>query len=259
MLDRLPDSVRYFVIIVLFVPLGTGITTMAGITAAAGGVFGVDWPDAGRSVVDASAVALFGSLSVWVALYLTPLTRRFGPSWKSGGSDTGLLSFAALLPWKGRVRWRGAIVTRRTRAMLQAVEDIVGFQVLIGQGSYNAGGVKASGSTHDREAIDIRIRTYDASGRLVRLTKKQRVALVVALKQVGFACWHRPQSDLWGEHIHALPIGGDLSPAAAAQVIAFDRGRDGLTGNRADATYRVEPPVQWDYRKGAPVPRKAAA
>lgn len=165
---------------------------------------------------------------------------------------------ATVKPWKRRTAHRGQVVTRRMAAMLKAAEKITGFAILLSQGSYNAGRVGASAGTHDREAADARIRTLDGKGRIRVLTHDERVSLVIALKRVGFACWYRPEvRGLWGPHVHMVPIGGDLSPAAAAQVKAFDAGRDGLRGNRVDKTYHPRPRVRWSYPLGRPVRRAA--
>lgn len=146
------------------------------------------------------------------------------------------------------VRYQGHTVSRRIRDMLRWAEKKSGSPVQIAQGSYRgSSAASASGSTHDREAVDLRTR---------HLTSTQRVKLVRALKDAGFAAWYRKDTPgVWGPHIHALPIGGDLSSSARSQVRAFDAGRDGLRGNRADRTYRPEPRVKWNFDKGRPVSR----
>ncbi len=148
-----------------------------------------------------------------------------------------------------RVTFRGHRVSARIRAMLKAAEQVAGLPVQIAQGSYmGAGGAAASAGTHGAEAVDLRVR---------HLTTAQRVKLVRALKDVGFAAWFRPEiPGLWGPHIHALPIGGDLDPLARAQVYSFDRGRNGLRGDALDRTYRPEPKVRWDFVQARPVRRR---
>lgn len=147
-----------------------------------------------------------------------------------------------------RVRMQGHTVSRRIRDMLRWASTSSGVPVLIAQGAYRgSNAATASGSTHDREAVDLRVG---------HLTTGQRVKLVRALKDAGFAAWYRPTlPGVWGPHIHALPIGGDLSTSARNQVRAFDAGRDGLTGNRIDRTYRPIPRVKWNPDKGKPVSR----
>lgn len=146
-----------------------------------------------------------------------------------------------------RVKFRGYTVTRRTKAMIEWAEQQAGFNFTLAQGSYNAGGVAASGGTHDKEAVDFSVRGY---------TDAKRIKMVRALKDAGFAAWHRdPIPGTWGEHVHAVPIKGDLSPSAAAQVLSYDAGRDGLRGNRPDNTYRPSPRVAWSWLRRKPVKR----
>lgn len=155
----------------------------------------------------------------------------------------------ALLPAYGRVYWRGFRFNRRTVAMLKWAEKRSGVAISLAQGSYNAGGVAASGGTHDGGgSADVRCR---------HLTSAQHKRLLTALKDAGFAAWHRPAvPGVWGEHCHLIAIGDkDLSRQAAAQVVSYDAGRDGLRGNRVDPSYRPAPRVRWSYALGKPVKR----
>lgn len=148
-----------------------------------------------------------------------------------------------------RTYWRGYLLNRRTIAMLKWVEKRTGLRLELAQGSYNAGGVSASGGTHDRGgAVDLRTRQY---------TDQERRLVLRALKDAGFAAWYRPEvPGLWGPHIHAIAIKDkELSGQAAAQVLSYDAGRDGLRGNREDNTYRPNPRVKWSYLLGKPVRR----
>jgi hypothetical protein len=147
---------------------------------------------------------------------------------------------------RSRATWRGHTFTHRTVAMLRWVEDRSGLRLEPAQGSYNGGGVAASGGTHDREAVDLRVRNY---------TQAEITALVSWLRKAGFAAWYRAPSSSWGPHIHAVPIGGDLSAQAAYQVRAYDAKRDGLTGNRVDTAWRPKIKRRWSYVLGKPVPR----
>lgn len=154
-----------------------------------------------------------------------------------------------MLPYApyGRVGWRGVTLNRRTVDALRWVEKR-SFPLLPAQGSYNSG-VGASAGTHDGGgAIDLRVRQY---------TRDQRIAVVRALKDAGFAAWHREEvAGLWGPHIHALLIGDrEMAAGARAQVLAYDAGRDGLRGNQPDPTYRPKPRKRWSYPLGRPVPR----
>lgn len=153
--------------------------------------------------------------------------------------------------------FRGGRFTNRTASALRWVEKHANVGDLqIAQGGWNAGGVAQSGGTHDKDGVDLRIKHLSA-------TAKQR--LLRTMKDAGFAAWIRPAvSGLWGEHLHAVPvppgkqpatIARYLSPAAAAQVLSYDAGRDGLKGNRVDKSYRPSPRVRWSHLQNKPVPR----
>lgn len=154
-----------------------------------------------------------------------------------------------LLPAYGRVIWRGFRLNRRTVAMLKWAEKRSGVPISLAQGSYNAGGVAASGGTHDGGgSVDVRCK---------HLTSTQHKRLVAALKDAGFAAWHRAAvPNLWGEHCHCVAVGDkDLSSQAAYQVAAFDKALDGLRSARRDPSYRPAPKVRWSYLLGKPVKR----
>lgn len=155
-----------------------------------------------------------------------------------------------LKPPQERVWFRGKKLNRRTVAALKWAEknDDLAKLYVISQGSYTGGAVAASGSTHNGGgAIDI----SDSN-----LTSAERIKVVKALKNAGFAVWFRQEVDgLWGSHIHAiLKNDPELSSGAAYQVRAFMAGKDGLTGNRDDNTYRPDPPVRFSYTQQKPVP-----
>ncbi|HYU83595.1 MAG TPA: hypothetical protein VEK80_02220 [Kribbellaceae bacterium] len=121
-------------------------------------------------------------------------------------------------------------VNRRTWQMIQAAENLAGFRFVITQGSYNKGGVKASGGTHDGGGVvDIRARD---------LSPVERGQVVLALRKVGFAAWLRSPKQAhgkWPWHIHAVAKGDlDLSKQAAAQVVSYLHERNGLAKNGPD-------------------------
>jgi hypothetical protein len=127
-----------------------------------------------------------------------------------------------------RMTWRGCNLNKRTVSMLQAAEKLAKRDLVITQGSYNKGGVAASAGTHDGGgAADIRA---------VGLTTAQRKAVVLALRQVGFAAWLRtPSQGDWPYHIHAIAVGDkDLSRGAANQVLEYRRLRNGLANRGKD-------------------------
>lgn len=127
-----------------------------------------------------------------------------------------------------RVVWRGKRLNQRTVAMIQAVERLTGSELDLMQGSYNRGGVSASAGTHDGGgAIDVR---------MTDLSAKERTAVVLAMRKVGFAAWLRtPSQSDWPFHIHAIAVGDqDLSRGAAHQVKEYRRGRNGLANRGPD-------------------------
>jgi hypothetical protein len=124
----------------------------------------------------------------------------------------------------------GKVVDEITHQALLAAEKRLGYELTVYQGSYNAGGVAASGGTHDGGgAVDLA--PYDWRNK------------VRALRAVGFAAWYRKAiPGLWGAHIHAVLIGNKkLSPSAKAQVAAYYAGRDGLASNGPDPHHRPRP------------------
>ncbi|MGW7682598.1 hypothetical protein ACWGID_17785 [Kribbella sp. NPDC054772] len=129
---------------------------------------------------------------------------------------------------EARIAWRGFTMNRRTVAMVEAAEQLYHSKFAILQGSYNAGGVDASAGTHDGGgAVDVDVRTKSAA---------QRVAVVKALRQVGFAAWLRtPAQGNWPYHVHAIAVGDkDLSRGAAHQVAEYHRKRNGLANRGKD-------------------------
>lgn len=112
-----------------------------------------------------------------------------------------------------------------TSEALDVVEHLLNYRagsLTIVQGSYHTG-VVASGGTHD-------------GGGAVDLTAQDWERKVLALRQVGFAAWHRtPEQGPWQEHVHAVLIGNEkLSAAAQLQVRAYLHGRNGLANNGPD-------------------------
>jgi hypothetical protein len=150
-----------------------------------------------------------------------------------------------------KVDYRGYTLDARTVAMIEWAEKKAGFKFRISQGSYNVGGVAASAGTHDGGGV------VDFSCRL--LTPRKRRAMVDALKNAGFAAWHRKKRlGIWTEHVHAVAIGcTDLAPLAKKQVKEFDLRLDGLAGRNVDLTYRPTPPVKFSLPMNHPVVRKS--
>lgn len=133
-----------------------------------------------------------------------------------------------------KTTYDGKVVDELTKAALDEVARRLGYSLTILQGSYNPGGVRASGGTHDGGGV-VDLAPYDWKNK------------VHALRAVGFAAWHRPELwrngvRIWGEHIHAVLIGNEkLSPAAKAQVADYYRHEDGLAGHAPDNTWHPDP------------------
>jgi hypothetical protein len=121
------------------------------------------------------------------------------------------------------VKHDGKTVDYLTHMALREVEFRLGYELTVVQGSYNAGGVAASGGTHDGGGV-VDLAAYDYERK------------VAALRSVGFAAWYRsPAEGDWNAHVHAVLIGNaKLAPSAARQVDAYLAGKSGLVSARAD-------------------------
>lgn len=142
--------------------------------------------------------------------------------------------------------YTGKTVNQRTRDMLAEADAMVAHSIVVTQGSYNAGGVAASGGTHDGGgAIDISV---------APLSTTQRWQTVKALRTVGFAAWLRtPSQGPWPYHIHAIAVGDtDVSISARNQVADYYVGKNGLASHAGDNTpadYQV-PFTWWEKYEG---------
>ena len=141
------------------------------------------------------------------------------------------------------VQWDGHTIDRITAEALHAAEKKLGYPLSVVQGCYQAldgkaNDVAASAGTHD-------------GGGVVDLLPYDWRRKVVALRNVGFAAWHRtPDQGPWGEHIHAVLIGNQkLAPSAAAQVVDYlaNPPRNGLAGHAPDPTFHPSPPVVFHW------------
>ena len=118
------------------------------------------------------------------------------------------------------VLFRGHLVDPRTADMLTEVEAITGDTLHVWQGSYSDG--DKSGGTHSGGGA------VDASP-----TRGTWDGLVAAMRQVGFAAWHRTTAQGYDPHVHAIAVGCvDLSPEAAQQVAWYRAGLNGLWPGR---------------------------
>lgn len=135
-----------------------------------------------------------------------------------------------------RCTYHGKTMDERTKAAIQVAERRLGYELTIVQGCYHAG-VSASAGTHDGGGV-VDLAPYD-------YRRKVRV-----MRDLGWAIWHRPAiPGLWGEHIHGVLIGHKtMSASAAAQVVEYRAGGDGLAGAAKDPDpYRPSPIPIFDY------------
>jgi hypothetical protein len=144
-----------------------------------------------------------------------------------------------------KVNYHGRLMDRKTMAFLQAMEQRLGYDLTIIQGSYNGGVVGASAGTHDGGGV-VDLVAWDAR-------RKVRVA-----RELGAFAWFRPDlPGVWGEHVHlGVRSHGKLSPAAKAQQADFDANpaRNGLASNAIDRTWHPDPSVTYRYRASTEPP-----
>ena len=130
-----------------------------------------------------------------------------------------------------RVSIREHVLNQRTVSMLLTAQQLYGgphdFMLAITQGSYTPG-LSASFGTHDGGgAVDLSVRDL---GDWFHILYEDMDAIILALRQAGFAAWVRDEGALYAGspiHIHAIAIGdADLSQAAQDQL-ALDGGHRG--------------------------------
>jgi hypothetical protein len=129
---------------------------------------------------------------------------------------------------------RDLVINRRTKAMLDIVEEKINRRLVVVQGSYMAGtGAKKSAKTHNGGGV-VDIRTRDQTVSQVKET-------VLELRKIGFAAWRRTKAQGFDDHIHAVAIGDpELDPSAVRQVKAYQNGKNGLKSGGKDDGPRVK-------------------
>ncbi|MEV8516046.1 peptidoglycan-binding protein [Dactylosporangium sp. NPDC051484] len=143
-----------------------------------------------------------------------------------------------------KVQRDGYTVDARTQAMLAEAQRLLGYSLVLSQGSYNPGGDPTSAGTHDGGGV------VDIS--VTGMTAAQRTAVARALRQVGFAAWIRnPSQADWPWHIHAAAINDtDLSSEAQHQIGDYYLGMNGLANRGQDDGPRI-PIETWEqYQRG---------
>lgn len=145
------------------------------------------------------------------------------------------------------VLFRGRLVDPRTAEMLTEVESITGDTLHVWQGSYSAG-AKSGGTHTGGGAVD------------VSPTRGSWDALVAAMRQVGFAAWHRTTAQGYDPHVHGIAVGCvDLSQEAAQQVAWYRQGLNGLWPGRQgpDDGPRDHVGVTWEIYQEESMPTAA--
>jgi peptidoglycan hydrolase-like protein with peptidoglycan-binding domain len=142
-----------------------------------------------------------------------------------------------------KIQRDGYTINTRTQAMLTETEHLLGFRLVLAQGSYNPGGDPTSAGTHDGGGVvDINIDGKSAA---------TRTAIARALRQVGFAAWIRnPSQADWPWHIHAAAISDtDLSTQAQNQTGDYYLGLNGLANHGPDDGPRIAIHTWEDYQR----------
>jgi hypothetical protein len=136
---------------------------------------------------------------------------------------------------------RHRFMNRRTKVMLDIVNQNLGFDLVVIQGSFMLPDEVADQSEHTHDGggvIDLRTRdipSHIGTPRAVR-----------ALREIGFAAFHRTDPPFDEDHIHAVAIGDvQMDPSAKDQVDQYLHDGDGLGGK--DTGPKVDPIPIFDY------------
>jgi hypothetical protein len=136
---------------------------------------------------------------------------------------------------------RHRFMNRRTKVMLDIANENLGFDLVVIQGSYMLPSEVADESehTHDGGGV-IDLRTSDIPSGI------GTPRAVLALREIGFAAFHRTDPPFTEDHIHAVAIGDvQMDPTAQDQVEQYFHDRDGLGGD--DTGPKVDPIPIFDY------------
>ena len=143
-------------------------------------------------------------------------TGALDPNRSGGFADGGLVTYGG-----------GRFSEKFARVVMALSKAVPNFQMY--QGGWNAGGVAASGGTHDKDAID-----YGPANR----------ASETAGRRLGGAAWLRNPATGWTStmpHVHMIPSPslGILAPSAAAQWRNYLDGENGLVNHGRDTGTRA--------------------
>lgn len=136
---------------------------------------------------------------------------------------------------------RHRFMNRRTKVMLDIANHELGFDLVVIQGSYMLPGEAAGDSeaTHNGGGV-IDLRTSDIPSGI------GTPRAVRALREIGFAAFHRTDPPFDEDHIHAVAIGDvQMDPTAEDQVDEYFHDLDGLGGK--DTGPKVDPIPIFDY------------
>lgn len=140
------------------------------------------------------------------------------------------------MKWSDKVKYGHFTVNRGTKAILDAANIILKSKryggekspITLHQGSYNRGGVAASGDTHGAGAA------FDCSSHNIK--KRERLFRIL-----GVAFYYREAlKGVWIAHGHGIVDGdGTASAAAKGQVVAYRKRRNALANNGPDTGYKM--------------------
>jgi hypothetical protein len=130
-------------------------------------------------------------------------------------------------------------VNARTSAMMDEAQALYGATITATQGSPSTG-VSASAGTHNGQGV-------------IDVVGADLDAIVIAMRQVGFAAWHRTTAQGFTPHVHGVAVGEPgLSDPAGQQVSSYFAGYNGLAANGPDDGPRTWVGVTWETYTGSP-------
>jgi hypothetical protein len=141
---------------------------------------------------------------------------------------------------------RRRFLNRRTKVMLDIANERLGFELVVIQGSYMLPDEAAddSGPTHSGGGV-IDLRTHDIPSDI------GATQAVLALREVGFAAFHRLTPRFKEDHIHAVAIGDvQMDESAQRQVDQYGQGLNGL--GETDTGPQFDPIPVFDYDEQGP-------